>query len=1027
MATTIQPSFAKGEIGPSLYGRVDTAAYQVALRTAINTVVHSHGGVSNRAGLRFLCPVKDHSNMPVLLPFNFKATDTYVLEFGNLYMRVVREDAQVLEATKTITAATQANPVVVSITAHGYSNGDHVFVSGVGGMTELNGRWFVVANKNAGDFELTSPYDGSNIDGTSFTTYTTGGDCGKVFEISTPYAQADLDKLTFTQSADVMTITHSSYAIRELSRTGHNAWTLTQPTFAPSIPDPTTVAVTVNGVDNDIYWKYKVTAVKKETFEESLAGINSSGLTVISATAANPVNVNITSHNLDTGDEVELTGFTEMTEVNGRRFVITKVDANNFTLDEEDGTDGRTAESTGGANTCYATFVGTGTTAAPTGTTVPDNTITYAAVAGAVRYLIYRAKGGEGDYGFLAETAELTYTDAALNAGGTASTTLETDLALAPPVARDPFLLSVDYPGAVGYYQQRRVFGGSTGKPDTSEYSKTGHQSNFSKSRPLQADDAITATLNSRRVNQIRHYVPGKDLVVLTEGAEWRINSGDNSGFAAETLKQEPQTNWGANYMPPIVVGQTILYGQENSAAVRSLGYQLNIDGYNGTDLTLLAPHIFETYTMVAWGYVRSPDPLTVTVRSDGQAAAMTFNQEQEVLAWSRWNTRGGKFKWATSVRPSSSEIDEAVYFVVERVIDGNTVGFIERLSSRRFEDIQDAFFVDSGLSLDDPKAVTGSTAADPVVLTVAAHGFDDGDEVHIEGIQWTPQYDTKDNETNPDQLNGGRYHVLDSATNSFALGSADREAFVTGVTQANPGVVSAADHGFSDGDLINLQDLTGMVEANNNVYKVTNKTTDTFELNTVADATVNTTGFTAYTGGGQVHHVVDGSAFKAYVSGGNARKAVTTIFGLNHLEGEAVDILANGNVVTDKTITAGKVTLDQKSSRVHVGKKLVADVEPLNVEAPDGTIQGKLTKISRVVVRVAKTRGLLIGPTADNLTEMKWRELENMDEPTAMLTGDNQQTLPPSWHSNGRFFVRQNSPLPFTILALIPNIEVED
>lgn len=1026
MATVIQPSFAKGEIGPSLYGRVDTAAYQVALRTARNVIIHSHGGVSNRPGTRFLCPVKDHANIPVLLPFDFKATDTYVLEFGNLYMRVVREDAQVLETTKTITAATKASPVVVDVASHGYSNGDHVFISGVGGMTELNGRWFIVANKNAGDFELTSPYDSSNIDGTSFTTYTTGGDCGKVFEISTPYAQADLDKLVFTQSADVMTITHSTYAPRELGRTDHNTWTLTQPTFSPSIPDPATVAVAVNGADEDIYWKYKVTAIKKDTFEESLAGVRATGQTVISATAANPVSVNITAHNLDTGDEVELTGFTEMTEVNGRRFVITKVDANNFTLDAEDGTDGRTAESTGGANTCFPTFVGTGTTAAPTGTKIPDNTITYAAVSGAIKYLIYRAKGGEGDYGFLAETAELTYTDAKLDAGGTI-TTLDTDLAVTPPVARDPFLLAVNYPGAVGYYQQRRVFGGSTSKPDTSEYSKTGHQSNFSKSRPTQADDAITATLSSRRVNQIRHYIPGKDLVVLTEGAEWRINSGDNSGFAAETLKQEPQTNWGANFMPPIVVGQTILYGQENSAAVRSLGYQLNIDGYSGTDLTLLAPHIFETHTMVAWGYVRSPDPLTVTTRSDGQAAAMTFNQEQEVLAWSRWDTRGGKFKWATSVRPSASEIDEAVYFVVERIIDGNTVGFIERLASRRFEDIQDAFFVDSGLTLDSPKAITGSTAADPVVLTVAAHGFSDGDEVDIEGIQWTPQYDSIDNETNPDQLNGGKFHVLDGDTNTFALGSADREAFVTEVTQADPGVVSAAGHGFSNGDLVNLHDLAGMVEANDTVYKVASVTADTFELNTVADATVDTSAFTAYTGGGHVHAVLDGSSFEAYVSGGNARVVVSTVSGLNHLEGEELDILANGNVVTGKTVTDGKVTLDEKASRVHLGKKMVSDVETLNVEAPEGTIQGKLTKISQVAVRVTRTRGLLIGPTSDKLVEMKWRKLENMDEPTAMLTGDNIQILPPTWRSNGRFFIRQNSPLPFTILALIPDLEVQD
>ena len=259
MATFIQPSFAKGEIGPSLFGRVDTAAYGVALRTARNMKIQAHGGASNREGLRFIAPVKDHNNRPVLMDFQFKATDTYVLELGAFYMRVIRNDAQVLEVAKTITGgATQANPVVVTAASHGYSNGDHVFISNVGGMIEINERWFIVANVGAATFELTDPYNGGgNIDGTGFTAYTSGGEVGKVFELATPYAQADLDTLKWTQSADVITVTHTTYDPREISRTDHDNWTITIPAFEPSITAPAGVAVAVNGIDDNVFWKYK--------------------------------------------------------------------------------------------------------------------------------------------------------------------------------------------------------------------------------------------------------------------------------------------------------------------------------------------------------------------------------------------------------------------------------------------------------------------------------------------------------------------------------------------------------------------------------------------------------------------------------------------------------------------------------------------------------------------------------------------------------------------------------------------------
>jgi len=151
----------------------------------------------------------------------------------------------------------------------------------------------------------------------------------------------------------------------------------------------------------------------------------------------------------------------------------------------------------------------------------------------------------------------------------------------------------------------------------------------------------------------------------------------------------------------------------------------------------------------------------------------------------------------------------------------------------------------------------------------------------------------------------------------------------------------------------------------------------------------------------------------------------------LDHLEGESVAILANGSVVTGHTVSAGKITLadGDASSRVHIGIKMVADVETLDVESPEGTLQGKPKSIPKVTIRFEKSRGLLVGPTSSKLVEMKQRGIagEVMGQPTALRTGDIDVTLKPDWNSNGRVFMRQPYPLPMTILAVIPDIDVGD
>jgi hypothetical protein len=218
-------------------GRVTLDTYREGLAEMTNLLVLPQGGVTRRPGTEFLGEIKNSAEAARLIPFQFKTTDTYILEFGNQTMRVFRSGLQVIDATdKNITAITQASPGEITSNSHGFSNGDEIYIDDVGGMIELNGRNYRVAGATANTFTLTNLF-GDAIDTTDFTAYTSGGTATEIFNVATPYAVADLPGLRFVQSADTMFIVHPSYAIRTLTRSADNNWTFATPTITGS-PSP---------------------------------------------------------------------------------------------------------------------------------------------------------------------------------------------------------------------------------------------------------------------------------------------------------------------------------------------------------------------------------------------------------------------------------------------------------------------------------------------------------------------------------------------------------------------------------------------------------------------------------------------------------------------------------------------------------------------------------------------------------------------------------------------------------------------
>ncbi len=177
-----QPSFTGGELSPALGARVDLAKYQSGLRTALNVFVHPHGGVSNRAGLQFISEVKDSTKRARLIRFQFNTEQTYILEFGDLYIRIFRDGGLVLsgatpyEVASAYTAAQVQNLVFVQEADVLYlCHVDHP-VRKLGRLADNNWTLTTVLfkpliNAPAGTPVVTKPGDTSGKTGYVATTY----------------------------------------------------------------------------------------------------------------------------------------------------------------------------------------------------------------------------------------------------------------------------------------------------------------------------------------------------------------------------------------------------------------------------------------------------------------------------------------------------------------------------------------------------------------------------------------------------------------------------------------------------------------------------------------------------------------------------------------------------------------------------------------------------------------------------------------------------------------------------------------
>ncbi len=256
---------------------MDLQKYHSGAALLKNFFVDYRGGASSCPGTKYILQGFKSGTRIRLIPFQASFSVNYVLEFGDFYIRFYNNGAPVLETGLNITGVTQANPAVVTV-ANSYNVGDWVFISGVSGMTQLNGNYYQVSAASAATITL-ADLNGVAINSTGYGAWTAGGTTARVYTLVSPYAAADLGLLKYAMNVNTMVVTHSSYQPYALTLVSAANWTLLPITFGSTVSIPTNFTANTTGTGS-LHVAYVVTANDKNNQE--------SAPSAVAATTVNP-------------------------------------------------------------------------------------------------------------------------------------------------------------------------------------------------------------------------------------------------------------------------------------------------------------------------------------------------------------------------------------------------------------------------------------------------------------------------------------------------------------------------------------------------------------------------------------------------------------------------------------------------------------------------------------------------------------------------------------------------------------------
>lgn len=959
MASKSQRSFASGELSPSLHSRVDFFKYSTGLKTCLNGIVMRHGGWANRPGSLFVGETKPEGSR--LAPFIYNPSLAYVLEFTDQKMKVIKDGEYLKHNAFTISGYYDgwADPTLLTDSDQ-ISEGDTFYIDSTSDAPKnMAGRTFIAGPVQYIPVGSSSYYSVKvkMMDGTmgdkaylfeGYDPLTGTGSGSMIYEVDTPYVSSELSDLQYVQSGVTMTLVHKSHDPKNLSFVSETNWALSDLVFAPTISRPTSVYVGGGPAGTEVH-KYIITAIKEGTYEESVPGIAqfteevTAGSNGAAITLSNPQEIIVPSgHGLEVGDKVylDLDANSVIKGLKDAAITIIATSSERIYLNF-DGTKyadlGPFTYKTGDKITpAFAKFTG-GTPSAS-----DPIRVRWSRVDGAIEYNIY--KESNGVFGLIG----IAEGDTMLDIG------VSPDTSTTPPTGTNPFAAPGDKPGTAAYIQQRLALGNTSNDPQKIIASRTGEVSNFNQSRPIQDDDSFRFTIAGRQQNEVNHMLDLGKFVILTSGGEWSAE-GDGAGIIRPTAINLRQHSYnGSNKLSPLVVDGSALYVQSRGSIIRDLGFSYQVDGYQGNDLTIFSSHLFDNYTLIDWAYQQTPNSIVWAVRDDGTLLGLTLVREQQLLAWHRHTFQGGKVKAIASI-PNGAE--DEIYLSIEREVNGSTVRYVERLSTRKVVEVEDCIFMDSAVSYDGRNS---NTNLQMTISQINTDGYEYGTEMTLTA---SSAYFTTDGSSN-----GNEVWVEDPGGNVFKCTLSTPVSTTQYKVVANKDIpvslqnVATASWSFAVSEITGLGHLEG------------EKIVILSDGNVVASPNNDDYGIITVTGGkvtlprpGAVVHV--GLPY------------------MSDLETLNIDTAQGESLASKKINIQSAVAFIEKSRGMWIGTKPPSDdtVDPL-----EGLQEAKIT------------------------TEETYAS-------GALITGKVEENLESDWNNNGRVFIRQVDPLPLTVLSIFP------
>ena len=525
------------------------------------------------------------------------------------------------------------------------------------------------------------------------------------------------------------------------------------------------------------------------------------------------------------------------------------------------------------------------------------------------------------------------------------------------------------HPSCVTFFEQRLVFAATLNNPQTVYFSKSGDYENMDANLggTIADDDAIIYTIASNQVNAIRFMTATRTLIIGTAGGEFAVSGGGTDNAITPTnILIKKQSNHGAANVDAVAVGNATLFLQRARRKIRELAFNFDVDGYVAPDMTILAEHITEGgLTQVA--YQQEPNQIIYATREDGELIGLTYQREQQVVAWHR-HIFGGRFGIATITVSDYANIANGTKLTLTKS-DGTTVDFTSTTGTAgtnefKTETNNNTTATNLKTAINAHANFTATVSSAVVTITETAH--------EATGYLTIKSFDS----TTLTATSEGKAMV-----DSVAVIPTDDKEYQTYV------IVKRTINGATKRYVEYLNELD---------FDQTDNTSFNF-----LDSALSYSG-----------------------------SAATTISGLAHLEGQVVAILADGATHPNKTVSSGAITLDRSAKNVKVGLAFTSLLQTMRLDAgsQDGTSQGKTKRIYDITVRMFETIGVEVGPDLNNMERIPFRSSADlMDEGIPPFTGDKEVEFRGNYETDGFIFVRQTQPLPFTILSLYPRLTTND